>query len=199
MNREQKKAQTHQKITDAAIELFERQGYETTTVQQITKCAAVAKGTFFNYFASKEDLVMELQGKVILKQFEFVTGKPGPIIPRLLTLLVEHARSFPLNQSATRALLQGMFSSSKVRRAQAERCVELSKCFVPVIEHAQKQGEIRGDLSAETISQIAVQTYFGVLMSWSMEDGTSKLCDQIALTFELFIHGIQGESIMKAE
>lgn len=190
MKREEKKAQTHQKITEAAIELFEQQGYETTTVQQIAERAAVAKGTFFNYFASKEDLVMELQGQVILQQFEFVLGTPGPIIPRLLSLMADHARHFPLNQSATRALLQGMFSSSKVRSYQAACCLELSKSFVPILAHAQKQGEIRQDLSVEVISQLAVQTYFGVLMNWCLEDGKGSLSDQMSLTFDLFIHGI---------
>ncbi|TXK72111.1 TetR/AcrR family transcriptional regulator [Paenibacillus sp. N3.4] len=47
MNREEKKRATRQKIIDSALEMFAEQGYETTTVQEITERAGVAKGTFF--------------------------------------------------------------------------------------------------------------------------------------------------------
>lgn len=55
-----KKETTKQKIVNAAIELFQEKGFETTTVQEITSKANVAKGTFFNYFPTKDSIMQSL-------------------------------------------------------------------------------------------------------------------------------------------
>ncbi len=49
-----------QKLFDAAMRLFESQGYFATTVEQITLEAGVSKGLVYNYFSSKEELLAEL-------------------------------------------------------------------------------------------------------------------------------------------
>lgn len=190
MKRELKKAQTRQKIAEAAVELFELNGYEMTTVQQIADRAAVAKGTFFNYFSSKEELMMDLQGMVIMKEIESVVGKPGPVVPRLQAVLFEYARNYPMSRSVTRAVLQGIYGSDNMRNLHCLRSEELQGNLVPVVEHAQHKGEVRTDLPASAIAQLAVQTYFGVLMSWALEQGESELSDQMALAFEIFVQGI---------
>lgn len=54
---ERKKEETHNRIIDAALELFHQQGLEATTMEQIAEAADVAKGTLYNYFAAKEAII----------------------------------------------------------------------------------------------------------------------------------------------
>jgi AcrR family transcriptional regulator len=56
--RELKKARTRTEIQRQALQLFRRQGYPATTVEQIAAAAEVSQSTFFRYFPSKEDLVL---------------------------------------------------------------------------------------------------------------------------------------------
>jgi AcrR family transcriptional regulator len=55
--RDRKRARTRQALIDAATELFERQGYDETTVAEIAAAAEIGTRTFFSYFASKEELL----------------------------------------------------------------------------------------------------------------------------------------------
>ncbi|MGW7422037.1 TetR/AcrR family transcriptional regulator [Streptomyces sp. NPDC054813] len=57
--RERKKLATWHAIRSAALRLFDEQGYEATTVEQIAAAANVSRATFFNYFAGKEAVVFD--------------------------------------------------------------------------------------------------------------------------------------------
>ncbi len=56
--RERKKRKTRESIQREAMRLFRKQGYEETTVEQIAEAAEISPSTFFNYFPSKEDVVL---------------------------------------------------------------------------------------------------------------------------------------------
>ena len=55
--RERKKQRTRDAIQREAMRLFQEQGYEATTIEQIAAAADISPSTFFNYFPTKEDVV----------------------------------------------------------------------------------------------------------------------------------------------
>ena len=61
--RTQSEAQRRQQILSAARSVFDEKGYESATVSDIVKTAGVAQGTFYLYFDSKKDIVVELARK----------------------------------------------------------------------------------------------------------------------------------------
>jgi len=57
--RERKKARTRAAIQSHALQLFREQGYEATTIEQIIDAAEISETTFFRYFPTKEDVVLQ--------------------------------------------------------------------------------------------------------------------------------------------
>lgn len=69
--------ESRQKILDAALEVFAKQGYHSATVDAITKTAGISKGLMYNYFKSKEDVLQELMlGMMEALMCEYMPLKP---------------------------------------------------------------------------------------------------------------------------
>nr|WP_218174702.1 MULTISPECIES: TetR/AcrR family transcriptional regulator [Pseudomonas] len=58
--RERQKAERRQAISEAAVELFERQGFQNTTIEQIASQAGVSPPTVFKYFGNKQEIILEI-------------------------------------------------------------------------------------------------------------------------------------------
>src|SRR5256885_9233530 len=56
--RQRRSAETRERLFRAALKLFTEKGFAETTVEDITNAADVGKGTFFNYFPSKEHILI---------------------------------------------------------------------------------------------------------------------------------------------
>jgi AcrR family transcriptional regulator len=88
--RERKKLETRQGLLAAAQVLFREKGYNATTVEEITGRADVAKGTFFNYFSSKEALLGEMavwRVEQLRAALDVSQGAPASPVARIKLLL----------------------------------------------------------------------------------------------------------------
>ena len=77
--RERKKARTRAAIREHALRLFRDQGYAATTVEQIAAAADVSPATFFRYFPTKEDVV--LQDDMDILTMEALEAQPRDLSP----------------------------------------------------------------------------------------------------------------------
>jgi AcrR family transcriptional regulator len=92
--RERKKARTRAAIRQHAVRLFSEQGYAATTVEQIAEAAEVSPATFFRYFPTKEDVVLQDDFDLIaMAELEAQPPDVGPIAARR-QLTPEDAETF---------------------------------------------------------------------------------------------------------
>jgi len=98
---ERRKEQTHRRLLDAAATLFLEKDFEATTVEEIAALADVAKGTFFNYFESKEALLATLLAEQLDALLEELPGVGQPALARIRLLFQRiWASSSPISTSA---------------------------------------------------------------------------------------------------
>ncbi|MEY2936154.1 MAG: hypothetical protein RL033_6903 [Pseudomonadota bacterium] len=67
--RESKKRETRQRLSDVATKLFVERGFDAVTLDEIASAAKVSKMTVFNYFARKEDLMLDREDDLLLLPF----------------------------------------------------------------------------------------------------------------------------------
>ncbi|MDI5938274.1 TetR/AcrR family transcriptional regulator [Micromonospora sp. PTRAS2] len=105
--RERKRERTRQAIVDAAVDLFERHGYEGTTIADIAAAAEIGTRTFFSYFASKEELLFpENDARVVAAIAAIASRKPGDRPADLLVRALRDANENSTELASPTALLR---------------------------------------------------------------------------------------------
>jgi AcrR family transcriptional regulator len=175
--RERKRSETRERLFRCAMKLFAERGFFATTVEDITEAADVGKGTFFNYFPSKEgvfNVLSEIQlGKVAEARARADRGEASThdVLRDLLYRITEepgHSRSL------TRSLLSA-FCTDAVREITVGTMARGREMLAGIFQAGQERGEIRRELKAMDLAFVFQQTGFGTLMLWSMqEEGNLK-------------------------
>lgn len=199
--RARRSAATRECLFRAALELFAAKGFADTTVEDITAAADVGKGTFFNYFPSKEHLLIAFSDMQLAKLQAAVeqahqSEEPMPSFLRALGvhMSAEHVR----NPSIIRALLQANLSGSAVRNLTQQNHERAHALIRNLVELGQRRGEIRSDLPAAEIAIVFRQMVFGTLLLWSVF-GDGSLPARIHTAFDLLWHGLAPRRIAQDE
>ena len=193
--RERRKEEMRSQIFQAAMRLFERKGVFDTTVEEITESADVAKGTFFNYFPTKEAILTKLaerQISVIKKAAEAAMTAQG-MRPILINMAHELSSGPGRSPMMLRSLLS-VFLGNKLLSETFQKALQMGRENVAIImERGQKLGEIRTDLSSTDLARIFQHAMFGSMFIWSVSP-PSEVGIWIDKTFDVVWHGIAVQS-----
>jgi AcrR family transcriptional regulator len=194
--RERRSAEIRERLFRASLELFAKKGFAESTVEDITNAADVGKGTFFNYFPSKDHILLafvEMQlGKLRLAVEEARnTSQP---MPDFLCSLGERMTQEPARHpDIIRVLLQAFLSNSQVREAMLDLQDRALALHTEMIQLGQERGEIRDDLPAAEIAVVFRQLIFGTLLIWSLY-GDASLKSRMDSAFEILWTGLSNRT-----
>jgi AcrR family transcriptional regulator len=190
--RQRRSADIRDRLFGAALQLFAQKGFVETTVEDITEAADVGKGTFFNYFPSKDHILLAF-GEMQLRKLEAaidIARKTGEPMPEFLRSLGVRMTQEPTrNPAIVRALLQAYLSTTPVREAMIDLQRRVHALHTQMIQLGQDRGEIRNDLPAAEIAHVFRQTIFGTLLIWSLY-GDATLHSRIEAAFNLLWTGL---------
>lgn len=186
-----KKIETKQKLLDAAKRLFSCSSFECVKVEDITKEAGLAKGTFFTHFESKEDVVSEVQLVATYDRLMPALSSDGPIVPQIKKALAELLMEGSESKSLMRAVLLTKLKDNKQLEKQAEHFQQFYKGMAELVEKGKIQGEIRKDIDSFEVVRMVEQVYLGVLMQWCLVIEDTKMDDFVQRSFDVLFEGLQ--------
>lgn len=179
MSRPRRSEHTRQALINAGIEQLSLHGYHGTGIKQILDEVGVPKGSFYNFFASKEAFVAELinhYSQDLLGQLTDYIAAEGKDLSSVEQLKAIY--QYSLNRYAQGGFKKSCLVGTMAAEisANSELCrQELEKAsdqwhqfFTHVFAQAQAAGDIRNDLSASAIAGIYWATWEGALIKMKM-------------------------------
>jgi len=192
--RERKKQKTKASIQREALRLFKRRGYDETTIEDIAAAAEISPSTFFNYFPTKEDVVIYDEYDPMM--FSILTEAPAgetlrQSIRRVLdafAVVVQNDREDILERS--RLVLE-------VPELRARIWEELEKArdlFAGVI--ASRVGRDASDFEVQVVGMTLVGIAFQASVEWVRTGGEGELGDLFkhamdVVDFESLLDGVE--------
>ena len=165
--RQQQKAHLEQQLYEVALQLFRDQGYEHTTVQQITDQVGVAKSTFFNHFPSKEHVVVLWYRRLTLDSLAKLEKQRHASALEAITALTDAL--------AVRAVAEPKLVAVKARIVAASDLLSgeeitldsqlLAFCREQIAK-AMVRGELTTDLDTEMLAALILTTITGTSHEW---------------------------------
>jgi AcrR family transcriptional regulator len=161
--RERKKARTRAAIREHALRLFRESGYQRTTVEQIAAAAEVSPSTFFRYFPTKEDVV--LQDDMDTRMIEALERQPADLSPLSAVRAAVRDAFASYTEADLEVIAETTLLSMTVPEIRARATDEFTRTIGVIGEAlAKRAGRPADDLAVRT----AAGAIIGVMMSLTM-------------------------------
>jgi AcrR family transcriptional regulator len=197
--RARKKAALRSRIMTVAIRLFSRHGIDAVTVDKIAEAADVGKGTIYNYFQTKDDIIVafmvDVERKVQAELSRFNRSKK-PLDNILAEFLLHQFRVKARYREFVRVFLGHMFLHTE----QFIPCmVEMQKVVDPPLESLfrglQERGAIRTDVSLPELILAFKTIHLGITALWVVEGPPFQTTERVLRQqTKLFSQGLEARN-----
>ena len=175
--RERKKLKLRRTIRSEALRLFEAQGYEQTTVEQIAEAAETSTTTFYRYFPTKEDLVLDDDYDPVIEAVAASRPRdesPAATIRAAIAAVVEVAET-ERDENIARLRLIASIPALDARLAGNERTT------IALINRVltERTGRSGDDYQLALVAAAVVAVLFTATRRWAAEQGATPLATLI--------------------
>ena len=189
--RERKKVDTRKRIESAALDLFERDGFESATIGDIAAAVDIAPRTFFHYFTTKEDVVLADYADRLRRIIATLADRPVTEVPwtALQRAFVAVAADYEVEQPQLLRRFQIIASTPSV----FARSLQLQAGWEDALADAltQRMGtEAARDIAPSLLAAAALAAMRASLRHWLVGAGVKSLPQQVTECFDRLSRGL---------
>ncbi len=191
---------TRARIFASAIRLFAEQGYERTSVDRIVQDAGVAKGTFFNHFATKEAVVSQLVRNQIRNARaarDRVLATGGSPVDALRATVMSLGEQAGANRGLSRAIVTANIVSSELGRHAESVFDGIVVEMMEDVRAAQRAGLLSKSADCETIAGTLVTSYLGATLHFATSPQPAALIDLLSPVVEANLIGFGARPLAR--
>ncbi len=165
--REAKKEHKRERILKSAIKLFTKKGFDNTSIGDITSCAKVAKGTFYNFFGKKGDVLLYFVDQEIENSRKGISrclSSQKTLIDQLELMISTYLKHIFRNKEFARVLAKERFDTIGTRSNKNE--LLLLKSLSQLIDQAKQRGEFNRCVDSRYMADIIFAIYTMYVIYW---------------------------------
>jgi TetR/AcrR family fatty acid metabolism transcriptional regulator len=191
MAKNNSKEQTRERIINSAKKLFAEQGYQKTTIVDISRRAGLSEASLYEYFQGKEALLLMIPNlwvsELVRDLDEQLFGVKGAV-NKLRKYLWWYMRR--VEQSPLDAKIVYLFLKTNANFLNTEVYANVKNFYaylIDIFEEGRKSGEMKADLNPHAARDIFVGTMDHVISRWLLKDMSYSLFDNLENIFELLV------------
>lgn len=191
--RERKKLQSKQTILAAAVSQFMAKGVRETSIADIMGKAELGIGTFYNYFESKEALLLCLLEQIVEEARETskeMMEKKLPAQETLAAVMLKTADQLDKNRFVLPLFLSAADRSATPMKKMMPR-PKMAPAFKAVFVELVKYGQARGEFRAEISAELATELFHSIFQAASFSSLPYSFMDNVRLKIDLLLNGLK--------
>jgi len=197
------KEHTRVRIINSAKKLFSEQGYQKTTIVDISKQAGLSEAALYEYFQGKEDLLLTIPdlwvSELLHDLDDQLFGIQGAVnkLRKYLWWYLRRVEQAPLD-----AKIVYLFLKTNANFLNTEVYANVKKLYaylVDIFEEGQKEGEMKPDLNPRIARDIFVGTMDHIITRWVLKDMSYSLFDNLDQTFNLLVSAFKTDQSNSAD
>lgn len=169
---------TKGRIISAAWDLFFRQGYENTTVEEIIEESHTSRGSFYHYFEGKDALLSSLS-YLFDEKYGELKEKLDPNTDSFEKLMYLNCELFSMiEDKISLDLLARLYSSQLITKGEKHLMDHnrlYYKLLLQIVKEGQEKGEIREDFTANEVVKAYALCERALLYDWCLSNGEYSL------------------------
>jgi AcrR family transcriptional regulator len=195
------KKEKKDQIVEAAIREFSRKGFSRTTINDIARAAGIGKGTVYEYFSNKEEIVHEsfrFFMNSLEPDFQAILISGVPAKEKLIKIIDRFSHFF---SSEYRELVELMFEfwseGIKDKGSKGVLFEEMIKfyhvyreIFADIIIEGMGDGGFRKDIDPRSTAAMIVGSLDGLLVQWALERENCDFKDILKTLTNTVLNGI---------
>ncbi|MCM3388449.1 TetR/AcrR family transcriptional regulator [Ureibacillus chungkukjangi] len=186
------------RIIKESIDLFDKKGFSKTSIQDIVDTIGVTKGTFYYYFKSKQELLMDIHQnyiKELLKEQEVILNdeyisckeKMNRLIHLIIKNIKVHGKSARVFNREVRHLDETQVLL--VNKYRKDFRFNLEKLMEEGIERGEFRNHLRSDIVIFGILGMVNRSY-----NWYNPDGKVSEEELVSIYMDLILNGIKADT-----
>ena len=189
--RDQQRAATRQRIYEAALTAFRRDGVDRADVDEIARKAGVARATFYNHFPTKDHVlaawVQITEARVITEAVKLEATGLGDVLHRVAELLAEEWERAPeLLPGVALVIVRAGCSTSGARGIPG------AWALVGHFRAAGERGEVDGRLAPHALSALFLANLLAVAVAVQGYTPRGELRGSLAAAVRVFLDGVRA-------
>jgi AcrR family transcriptional regulator len=172
--RSRRRAEIRERLFEAALSLIMQRGLQQTTVSDITELADVGKGTFFNYFPTKEHVLVEFYERHrerLEERLRAVRHGQETAIQALETIMERLSEESAKSPALVRSFWLAVVSSDDVSEIVMKQLDINNRKIEELCVIGQQQGDVRRDWPASDLARAIRDLGFGSALFWALRPG----------------------------
>ena len=195
MPKKSSKNNTRGRIIEAAWQLFYRQGYDDTTVEEIIEASQTSRGSFYHYFEGKDALLSSVS-YLFDQKYEELMDDIDPEMDRFEQLMYLNRELFSMiENSISLDLLARLYSSQLVTRGD-KHLLDHNHTYYKLLRQIMLQGQQRHELREDVTVNELVRVYAlcerALIYDWCLSSGSYSLVQYSRTMMPMFFGGFRA-------